>query len=101
MLNRLCALPTLLLALLLSTNILADDCFCLIDKDDGIRFDCRIRQSRNAQARYFCAGRKKDGEQSLVPDGDSLTRVPSGEPPCTPCRFIEAGKRNTMRQRDD
>nr|VFK31016.1 MAG: hypothetical protein BECKMB1821G_GA0114241_107512 [Candidatus Kentron sp. MB] len=81
------------LALLFAAPILADDCFCLIDEDDSIRFDCRIEQpTETSPARYFCANPETGDEPLQIFNEDSLTRIPSGEPPCTPCRLSDVDK---------
>nr|VFK38815.1 MAG: hypothetical protein BECKSD772F_GA0070984_102812 [Candidatus Kentron sp. SD]VFK43568.1 MAG: hypothetical protein BECKSD772E_GA0070983_102712 [Candidatus Kentron sp. SD]VFK78237.1 MAG: hypothetical protein BECKSD772D_GA0070982_10105 [Candidatus Kentron sp. SD] len=93
MLNK--SITALTLALLFSARALADECVCLIDKDDGILFDCRIhRDEKSEQAQYFCANPKAADEWFSVHGGHLLELARDGEPPCTPCRLSDMKTRD-------
>nr|VFJ53149.1 MAG: hypothetical protein BECKFM1743C_GA0114222_1011910 [Candidatus Kentron sp. FM]VFJ60593.1 MAG: hypothetical protein BECKFM1743A_GA0114220_1026710 [Candidatus Kentron sp. FM]VFK13010.1 MAG: hypothetical protein BECKFM1743B_GA0114221_1026310 [Candidatus Kentron sp. FM] len=97
MLNKLLALSILPLALLFCAKALADDCFCLIDEDDRIWFDCRVLQDAEpTQAKYSCTDPKATDGWSKVPEALVLKPVPDGEPPCTPCRLADVNTRLRM-----
>ncbi len=63
------------------------DCFCMMDEDDKLWFDCR-EQKRPSGIHIFCADRKTQEPVELTGRED-LNRLPDGEPPCTPCRLDE------------
>ncbi|WP_089725055.1 hypothetical protein [Candidatus Thiosymbion oneisti] len=84
----------LTLAGLLAGPASGSDCFCLQDVDDNLWFDCR-EQKRPSGIHVFCTKKAtKDQTEKETKDQieltermDDLSRVPDGEPPCTPCRL--------------
>ncbi|VFN03577.1 MAG: hypothetical protein BECKG1743F_GA0114225_108203 [Candidatus Kentron sp. G] len=82
-------------ALLIPAGLSADGCFCLIDQDDGLWFDCRMEKSgqtdgtaKTAGTAYTCADPGAGGERKPQ-SADARRRIPAGTPPCTPCRLRE------------
>jgi|GEM_PF-2976120 len=67
-----------------------DDCFCLIDADDTVWFECR-EQSRPppAQPLVFCTD-AVTREQAQITQLKGLRRLKDGETYCTPCRLSDA-----------
>nr|VFK39745.1 MAG: hypothetical protein BECKTC1821E_GA0114239_100535 [Candidatus Kentron sp. TC] len=79
----------LLSTFLFPANLLADECFCLIDGDDGLWFDCRVEESAQAEkTAYACADPGGEGKRKRL-DVETGKRISAGTPPCTPCRLRE------------
>jgi hypothetical protein len=65
-------------------------CFCLVDVDDNIWFDCR-EQTRALRTvpLVFCTD-AATGEQVELTGNQELKRVADGDGHCTPCRLSDA-----------
>lgn len=95
--------------LLFPAGLLADECFCLIDQDDGLWFDCQTEESGQAEetektekTAYLCADPGAGGERKSLSGADVWKQVASGTPPCTPCRLAEKrGAPPTPRQKTE
>ncbi len=62
------------------------ECFCLVDADDAVWFDCREQtRARHAEPRLFCTD-ATTGKQAELNARQGLDRVADGDAPCTPCR---------------
>jgi len=75
---------------LLIAQAFGGDCFCLVDADDAVWFDCR-QQTRplRTEPRVFCVD-AATGKQVDLSGRKDLERVADGAPPCTPCRLSDA-----------
>lgn len=80
----------LLLTGLLAWPAFGGDCFCLVNADDEVWFDCR-EQTRplRTQPLLFCLDATTKKQVELTGHQD-FTRVADGNPPCTPCRLSDA-----------
>jgi hypothetical protein len=78
-----------------------DDCFCLVDADDNIWFDCREQtRALRTEPLVFCTD-VTTGEQIELTGHQALTRITDGEGHCTPCRLSDAVDPRTIRGKDD
>jgi len=78
-----------LLSSLLALQAFGGDCFCLVDADDAVWFECReqIRPLRT-QPLVFCTD-AATGKQVELTGRQDLGRVADGDAPCTPCRLSD------------
>jgi hypothetical protein len=66
------------------------ECFCMVDADDSIWFDCR-EQTRPKQTKplVFCSD-AVNGQQVELKDIQGLTKITGGHSPCAPCRLSDS-----------
>ena len=83
-------LRAVLLALLLAPAAsYAGECFCLVDADDNVWFDCTSYHPRlSPHPKFFCRD-IGSGLRVKVADGHELQRIAAGTAPCTPCRLAD------------
>ena len=87
---------------LLAGPVLGGTCFCLVDADDNVWFDCR-EQSRPMRTKplVFCTD-AATGRQVELTGRPGLARVADGDAPCTPCRLSDAADLDhTIRRGED
>ena len=83
-------IPVALIGLALTPPSMAqtsDACYCLMDEEDTVWFDCRAVQ-RLTHTDHYCADQ---GGQTLIPNADRLTSIAAGTGVCNPCRLHAGG----------
>ncbi len=81
---------TLLVIALAAWPAFGGECFCLVDADDSVWFDCRAqKRPMRTQPSVFCAA-DHTGKPIELTGRPGLTRVADGAAPCTPCRLSDA-----------
>jgi hypothetical protein len=82
----------LLISGLLLSRVFGGECFCLVNADDDVWFDCR-EQTRplRTQPLVFCLD-ATTGKQIELTGRRDLARVADGDAPCIPCRLSDAAK---------
>lgn len=77
------AISLLLLLFALPVAAVADECFCLVDKDDHFRHSCEIQQQGPRQVAQC---RDDAGNPYKIDDLTGWTKITAGQGRCNPCR---------------
>jgi hypothetical protein len=87
---------------LLLSSAFGSECFCLVDADDSIWFDCREQtRALRTEPLLFCTD-AATGDQIELTGHQELTRVTDGNGHCTPCRLSDAADlKHTIRGKDE
>ncbi len=81
-----CVSPVLLL-FVLPVAAAADECFCLVNKDDHFRHSCEMQQQGPRQVAQC---QDDAGKPYKVDDMSGWTRIDAGQGRCNPCKKQES-----------
>lgn len=76
----------------------ADECFCLVNKDDHFRHSCEMQQQGHNQVAQCL---DDAGTPYKIDDLSGWTRIEAGQGRCNPCKQIKKVVEGPIRGNDD
>ena len=92
------AISLLLPLFALPVAVVANECFCLVNKDDHFRHSC-VMQQKGPQRVAQC--QDDAGKPYKIDDLNGWTRIAAGESRCNPCKQTINARGGDIRGNDD